>query len=380
VKVRVRRTVVLLVLLLSALVPASAFADVPLNDTMLGAETLQASYAPSSTSIVIFPTGAGGWLDAAATEDAANASCLGQVGYHSMWYKLELREASVVTITLTSQSTQRYQPVVTILDKNMLERACGLGGNDQVTDPTASASSFLPADTYFVRIASVQNTSPGPESPTLRLSESLQDVTPPEIQVAVSGKLKIVGPNQSYRFDASASSDAGSGIDWSKAQWLFFDGEQATPAPPGSNPQVVTHAWATAGLHKVTLQLQDETGNVNSYTFDVFVHNFVPPKVSLRIFVPTPGSRQLRIVLTHDMPIRVRLSVLQGDRVLRSIPWTDVKGSRGKRTLNIALRKKVGKGAFVVVSGVASDIGENPNIVPLLTCSVDPVNGGGACA
>jgi hypothetical protein len=32
------------------------------------------------------------------------------------------------------------------------------------------------------------------------------------------------------------------------------------------------------------------------------------------------------------------------------------------------------------VSGVASDIGENPNIVPLLTCSVDPVNGGGACA
>jgi hypothetical protein len=189
-----------------------------------------------------------------------------------------------------------------------------------------------------------------------------------------------VGPDQPYRFDASASTDGGSGIDWSKAQWLFFDGEQATPAPAGSNPQVVTHPWATAGLHKVTLQLQDEAGNVNRYTFEVLVHNFVPPKVSLRVFVPTPGSRQLRIVLTHDVPIRVRLSVLQGDRVLRSIPSMTVKGSRLKTTLKIALRKRVGKGAFLVVSGVASDIGENPNTVPLLTCSVDPVNGGGACA
>jgi hypothetical protein len=377
----VRRTVVLLVLLVSALVPASAFADVPGNDTAGRAEKLDASYAPNSVSKMIFPTGPGGWLDATVVEDAGLiASCLGQAGYHTMWYGLHVPEAGVVTITLSSTAVMRYQPVVTILDPTLQERACGLGGTDQTTDPTASATSFLASGDYYVRIASVgPSPAPGLELPTLRLTESVQDVTPPEIRVAVSGKLKIVGPNQPYTFDASASEDTGSGIDWSKARWLFFDGEQAIPGPEGPN-QVVTHPWATAGMHKVTLQLQDNSGNVNSYTFEVLVHNFVPPKVSLRVFVPIPGSRQLRIVLTHDMPIRVRLSVLQGDRVLRSIPWRVIKGARGKATLKIALRKRVGKGAFVVVSGVASDIGENPNIVPLLTCSVDPVNGGGACA
>jgi hypothetical protein len=84
-------------------------------------------------------------------------------------------------------------------------------------------------------------------------------------------------------------------------------------------------------------------------------------------------------VLTHDMPIRVRLTILQGDRVLASITSKLVAGT-GKTPLKLGLRKKVGKGAFVVISGVASDVAENPNTVPLLTCSVDPVNGGGACA
>jgi hypothetical protein len=32
------------------------------------------------------------------------------------------------------------------------------------------------------------------------------------------------------------------------------------------------------------------------------------------------------------------------------------------------------------VGGVASDVGQFPNTVPLLTCEIDPVNGGGKCA
>jgi hypothetical protein len=84
--------------------------------------------------------------------------------------------------------------------------------------------------------------------------------------------------------------------------------------------------------------------------------------------------------LKHDVPIRVRLVVMQGGTVLRAIPSKLLNGSHTTTSLKLALRKKVGKTDFVVVSGVASDVGEFPNTVPLLTCSVDPVHGGGKCA
>jgi hypothetical protein len=71
--------------------------------------------------------------------------------------------------------------------------------------------------------------------------------------------------------------------------------------------------------------------------------------------------------------------VLQGGRVLRVIPSKLINGSNARTPLTIALTKKVGKVGFVAVSGVASDVGKYPNRVPLLTCSVDPVHGGGVC-
>jgi hypothetical protein len=132
-------------------------------------------------------------------------------------------------------------------------------------------------------------------------------------------------------------------------------------------------------VHQVTLQLSDKSGNTNTYSFYVLVHNFVPPTVGLLVLVPSPGARRLRVVLTHNVPIRVRLVVLQGGRVLRVIPSKLIPGSNARTPLSIPLTKKVGKVGFVAVSGVAGDLGQYPNRVPLLTCSVDPVHGGGVC-
>jgi hypothetical protein len=383
--VRVRRTVILLVLLASAVLPGSAFADVPVNDTQAGAVPLPPTFSPAALPLSIPPVGpapVGGWTDATTSEDGSLTppGCLNFNPYHSMWYSVEVREAGVLTVTLTSTDVTRYQPVVSITGSHG-ETACGLGGSDRQTDPTASASSFVSPDTYFVRIGSVGPGGTGSEGPTLRLTETIQDVTPPEVRVSVSGAAIIVGPGKEYTFDASASKDAGSDIDPTSAKWEFFEDGKATEVLGKNTPDplTVTHKWATAGVHQVTLQLADKSKNVNTYTFTVLVHNFVPPRVSFLVRVPSPGARRMRVVLTHDMPINVRLVVIQDGRVLRAVTRT-IKGSHKKTILNVALRKRVGKIGYVVVSGVASDLGDHPNTVPLLTCSVDPVNGGGTCA
>jgi hypothetical protein len=302
-----------------------------------------------------------------------------------MWYRITLAEAGVLTIKLTTGSFQRYQPVVTILNATTLnELACGLGGSDQLTDTSASASTYAPKGDYLVRIAAVGSTEPAgspSDAPTLSLTESVQDVAAPAIHVSVSGKLRIVGPGVPYTFDATASEDLGSGVDKSTATWVFYEDDKPfqVDAKTLDNPLLVHHKWTTAGVHKVTLQLSDESGNTNTYTFYVLVHNFVPPTVGLLVLVPSPGAHRLRVVLTHNVPIRVRLVVLQGGRVLQVIPSKLINGSNAKTRLTIPLRKKVGKVGFVAVSGVAGDLGQYPNRVPLLTCSVDPVHGGGVC-
>jgi hypothetical protein len=391
----VRRTVILLVLLASALLPGSAFADVPQNDTQAGATALPPVYAPGSYPLTILPVGplpVGGWTDATSTEDATlpGPSCLGGavLTRHSMWYRITLLEAGVLSIKLTTGSFQKYQPVVTIYSVNVNgtsqnELACGLGGSDQLTNPSASASTYASTGTYLIRIAAVGPSDQGPPSddPTLTLNETVQDVTAPAIHVSVSGNTRIVGPGEPYTFNATASKDLGTGVDESTATWQFFENGQPVQIGPNiaTNPLNVKHHWNTAGMHQVTLQLSDKSGNTNSYTFSVLVHNFVAPTVGLRVFVPSPGARRLRVVLTHNVPIRVRLVVLQGQRVLRVILAKLINGSNARKSLTIALTKKVGKVGFVAVSGVASDLGQYPNRVPLLTCSVDPVHGGGVC-
>jgi hypothetical protein len=389
VRVPLRRTLLLLVGLVSALaLPAAASAQAPGNDTRAGAIPLDAAFVANQPFREDVPPVAvsGGWTDSTSElEDTPPPSCLGSSGFHSMWYKLQVPEASVLTVLLKSSGVDRYQPVVTIINGvSLAEQACGLGGNDSRTDPGALASSYVPAGPYYIRIGSVQNTGMNSaiEQPTVSLSESLHDVTPPQIQVSVSGTSKIVGVGKAYTFNATASADAGAGVDDKSATWEFYDNGRPTEfsSKQSNTPLIATYAWKTPGLHRVTLTLSDKSQNKNTYAFNVLVHNFVAPKVGLRVFPPTPGSRKLRVVLTHDVPIRVRLVIMQGNVVLRAIPSKLLKGSHVKTSLQIALRKKVKNIGFVVVSGVASDIGQFPNTVPLLTCSLDPVNGGGVCA
>jgi hypothetical protein len=385
----VRRSIlVLVVLALAALLPASAFADPPGNDTKGGAIVVSPPFSPTLGQLqVIPPTGAaGGWNDATNTEDANDQapSCLGSAGFHSMWYEVDVPEASVLTILLKSSAVDRYQPVVTIINKaDNSELACGLGGSDPRTDPAALATSYVPIGKYWIRVASVQSSVTGSntELPTIQLLGSLRDVTPPVIQVGFSAKAKIVGPGKPYTFDATGSTDLGSGVNPKSAVWAFYDSGAPTlvKGDDRNSPLIVPYAWKKPGLHKVTLQLSDNNGNTNTYAFNVLVHNFVPPKVSLQIAVPSPGSRTLRLVLVHNVPIRVRLVVMQDGKVLRAIPSKLVKGAHVHSTVRLALTRKVGTGP-VVISGVASDLGQFPNTVPLLTCSVDPVNGGGKCA
>jgi hypothetical protein len=88
----------------------------------------------------------------------------------------------------------------------------------------------------------------------------------------------------------------------------------------------------------------------------------------------------VRVVVTHDMPVRVRLVILQDGKVLRTLPSKTVKGFRKSTMLTIALRSRVAKTGFLAVSGTASDLSDFPNTVPLKTCTVRPGKGGGACA
>jgi hypothetical protein len=120
-------------------------------------------------------------------------------------------------------------------------------------------------------------------------------------------------------------------------------------------------------------------GNTNTYQFNVLVHSFVPPKVKMSVLAPRRRARSLSIRLTHDMPVRVRLVVLQAGRKLRTISKT-IKGSNKTATIPIPLGGKIAKTGFVIVSGTASDLSNPPNTVPLSTCSLRPGKAGGVCA
>jgi hypothetical protein len=384
--IALRRLPLLLVLAVLACIPESALAVAPSNDSIPGAVLLPNAFQPAVTSFPILPSGSlGGWNDAGTLEDNQMSFplCLGSAGYHSMWYQVDVPESSVLTVSLSSEDVRLYKPLVTIINSTTrAELACGLGGNNLVPNQAVSASSFVRKGLYLVRIASAIATSTSGDDPlpTLTLSEQLRDVTPPQINVAVS---KIVGVNRQFTFDASGSTDLGSKVKPASASWSFYDGGVAltlTGAQLGASPLVVKHAWKTAGQHRVTLALEDQNGNKTTYFLSVFVHSFIAPTVSMRVRTPKAGATSVRVIVTHDMPVRVRLVILQDGKVLRTLPGKTVKGFRKSTTLSIALRSKVAKTGFLAVSGTASDLSDFPNTVALKTCTVRPGKGGGVCA
>lgn len=384
-KTRIRGLVALLALVLAAVTPGVASAVAPTNDTQVGAAPVTNEYSVTSAWSVQIPaiSALGGWYDATVTEDSLQAlpSCLGQTGYRSMWYLVDVTQSSVLTVALASSDSSVYRPLVTISSvTNGTESACSVGGITDQTAQVVSASSYVSPGYYYVRIASarVPDAGPGDSLPTLTLSAWLRDVTPPAISVAVS---KSVGVNKRFTFDATGSTDAGSQIDPATAIWTFYDGGAGPPVLGSqfANPLIATHSWRTPGLHRVTLLLRDNNNNATTYTLNVFVHSFVPPKVSMRVLASKPGSRTLRLVLKHDMPVKVRLVILQSGTLLRTIPSKLIKGKR-KTTISIPLKAKIAKTGFLIVSGTASDLSDNPNTVALKMCSVRPGKAGGVCA
>jgi hypothetical protein len=380
-----RRALLLLVLLAAAIFPASAAAVAPSNDEASGALVLPFTYTPATgTPAVTIPQHqpTGGWDDATVSALDPVPSCAGTSGYHSMWYSIAVPEASVLTVSLTSTAPGEYQPIVTIYTTASVELACGQGGSDSRTSKSvASASSFVAAATYYVRIAAGQLTDS--DAPVITLAAQLRDVTAPAIMVQIP--TKVVGVGQIYTFNAKDSTDNGSQIDYSQTVWQYHDGGAVIPSPPApvnatSEELVGTHAFRTPGSHKVELQLSDKAGNRSTYDFYVFVHNFVPPKVSMLVHVPRPGAGKLSLKILHDVPVNVRLVVFQGGTLLRAIPKKLLKGKK-PTSFSIALKSRIkAKGGNIVISGVASDLGQYPNVVPLLTCSVDPVGPHSSCA
>jgi hypothetical protein len=390
-----RRVQLLLVLLAAAVFPSSALAVIPGNDEATGAMAINTTYVnqtPFPYTIAPAP-GAGGWEDATTSNNPSLdpiPTCVGAVGFYSLWYSVTINEPSVLTVAVStaSQDFNQFQPVVTVLTQDLRELACGRGSSDSQTTSVATASSYLATGRYYIRVASVTQAQKGNNAspaPPVYLTAQLRDVTPPAISVAIPAK--IVGAGQNFTFNAMGSTDAGSGIDWASAVWAYHENGGAiktVTAPVGATIQTAgigTYAWKTAGFHEVSLTLKDLAGNGSTYDFFVYVHSFVLPKVTLHVTVPLPGATSIHFVLIHSVPLNVRLVIFQGGKLLRAIPKKLVKGTKKHTKLVIALKSRVRKkGGEITISGMASTLGTYPNSVPLLTCAVDPVSGGGSCA
>jgi hypothetical protein len=383
-------------LVFAALLPAPVSATAsaadgpiaPTNDTFQGAIPLSPAYSAPAIVSILPDSATGGWEGATNTEDSGPGvptppTCLGSPGYHSMWYSLHVVEAGVLTAAFRSADNNLFKPLVSIIDVSSnvaVEVACALAGNALLPNSDVSASSYVPAGDYLIRIASATNPATDVGGlPVLQLTELLRDVTPPVIRVASS---KTVGVGKPFTFNATASTDGGSGVLVSSAIWTFRVSGTDHPFSSANSPtpELATYTWKTPGFHLVTLTLADNGGNKSTYSFNVFVHSFIPPTVSMRVVVPKPGARQVRILLTHDQPVRVRLVVLQAGAILRTIPSKGITGSGRTTSITIRLLRKVARTGYVFVSGTASDLSTNPNTVALKTCSVLPGKGGGACA
>jgi hypothetical protein len=391
-----RRVPLLLVLLAAAIFPSSALAITPANDEATGATPITPAYSPTPPiPIPILPgQGAGGWQDATTSDNPAldpAPRCIGAAVFYTLWYSVTINEPSVLTVQASTGTADfnQYQPVVSLFTKDLSqELACGRGGSDGQTTSIAIASSYLSAGTYYVRVGSVsmaQNGSGASAPPTVYLQASLRDVTPPAISVNIPAK--IVGVGKKFTFNAGNSTDDGSTIDWASAVWTYHEtggGFKTVPATPPYGPTtsgVGTYAWKTAGLHEVTLSLRDMAGNGSRYDFFVYVHSFVLPKVALHVSVPLPGAHQIKLAIDHTVPVNVRIVIFQGGKLLRAVPKKLIKGTNQTSTFYLALRTRVtAKGGDLTISGMASTLGTYPNSVPLLTCAVDPVHGGGTCA
>ena len=294
------RLVPLLVVACVCLAPAAAAqAAPPANDLPTTAQAITGLTWTSLSAPQDIVVQASEWGDATTGPEDADPlpSCTSSPGFRSQWYTVSVPEAAVLRVSVVSTEVARYQPVVTILDPQHDEVACGLA-NDLKAGSKANATAYVtplpdgtPA-TYQVRVAQVATNSPNFGLPTLTVSFAGRDVTPPHIQVDLpSGKVQ---PKVSATYDASDTTDKASGVNALSAHWVFHDKTtDKRDLPKTKDGLRVSYTWKSPGPHEIDFTVSDNAGNQSMYRFTTFVQDAVPPKVSFFVTkLPAPGARR----------------------------------------------------------------------------------------
>jgi hypothetical protein len=372
---------------------AAAQGTPPPNDSMSGATAIQpgswtglVSGAPNPLVIATSD-----WGPATIGADDAFAgppSCVGSPGYRSLWYSMTIpaNQAADIRITVQSDDPGRYQPVVTIIDPvAQRELACGLESGNGTSTTMASATAYVtgasPAgSTYYIRVAEVDNNGPQGAGPELVLNAYGLDHTPPN--VTVNAPAKILGKDQSLKFDPTGTTDGLSGMNWASQEWLFHDGRHTPPAPLTVDPLTsgpAQHSWTfhSSGYHRIEYWVSDNAGNTAHYTFFVYIHDFVPPQIARfgARSVPYPRARHMTLIVQHNESVRVSVTIVQG----RYLMYNGTLRMIGNRTTRrgIKLRRPVQRFGLLTMSGVARDLAGNSTLLPV--CSLDPFSGRGVC-
>ena len=364
-----RRLARLLILasLLGALFPAAASADV--NDSAATATPVDGIAWTSLANVRPLVIQGTDWGAASPIpkEPDPLPSCTGLAGYYNLWYRVTVRERSVLRIQATSTDPVRYQPIVQIISlPDRSEVGCGLG-NDSRTGSIANATAVVssngdqPAD-YLVRIAQVGNNAPVGGLPTVTVDFSGQDLTQPSIVVAAPG---IAEPGQAAAYDASGTFDRESDLDPSTASWTFYPNGDAPSAPLAGLK--VAFSWPTAGVFRGVFSIRDRAGNSQRYEFLQVVRDSVRPTVKLLAYAPQPGARKLRLSVRASEHVTVRLLVTQGGSVLFRGSFTRKAGERSY--LSVRLRRRVSSKP-IIVTGIVRDSSQNGATLPL--CVLDP--------
>jgi hypothetical protein len=380
--------------------PAVALAEGPANDNPSTPVALLPSWigldAAPSFRTVQGGIGNDDWPSASVNDaDDPEPTCLGDRGFKSLWYVVDVPEPAVLKVTVTSGNVDRFQPVVSIYQPTTVsptaddEVGCGLGGTNSRTDPSAVAAAYAYQGKHLIRVAQAVNTPPLAGQPAVTISVTARDVKPPKITIAAPGK--IVAPGRAAKYTAKVD-DLGAQVAWSTISWNFCDPEcnQAGTRLSGDDEtrstEVRTYKWKKPGLHRVEFEIKDKAGNIASYSWAVYVRDLTRPEVSFSTAVPVPGTRYLRIAIEHNEYVKVRLLITQqrasGDprELYRRIMtlYLDKDKPTAVRTSRrtVLLKPRVGNGSLVI-TGVARDRAGNASLLP--TCVIDPVLGTGRC-
>ena len=375
------RLVRLLAVACACLLPAAAAqAAPPLNDQRATAQAVPLTWTSLSVSQdIVVP--ASDWGEATTGPEDADPlpSCTGAVGFKSQWYSVTVPEAAVLKVTVISTDTTRYQPVVTVLDPNNDEVACGvLAVGKAGAQANATAYVTPGADgasaTYAVRVAQVTLQSPNAGLPMLTVRFAGRDVTPPHIVVDLPGKAQ---PKTPITYSADNSFDNASQIDPLTAHWEFQERINGRNVVKRRDGMRVTYTWRSTGARPVNFVVKDRAGNESMYRFTTFVLDTIPPDVSFSLRPPAPGAHRLQVVVKASESVHLRLLVTEAGRpralLRRTVDfWGDASHSR-----SISLTRGVGQG-LLVIGGIARDLAGNAT--PLPQCLIDPVTGQGNCA